>query len=288
MTLVGTCVLGASSLLVLRYGLWQWHFYHLYQYQMRKLEDIPEDNTGILLLGDSSLGNAISADHWQEALGRPVTSLALTGVYGYAGSFNVLRRVLRRGAPELVVLMNTGPIMMKKVSHHGLLYSAETIADFRDAPGLFIFTALVNLDLPWQFVITAVFGRPPAPPGMAEWDYVPQGPPISVARDLAAFPVDKINHEKTFYLKKIAALCRDNGIRCVFMHGPYVEPTCSQSRPYFEETGRIIASTGIEVVDTTPVCIAKADIGDSRDHVGKPHRVRYSQTYLDRLQNYLE
>jgi hypothetical protein len=68
-----------------------------------------------LFLGDSSLGNAISAARWAELSGHSAANLALTGVYGYAGSYNFLRRALQRGRPDNVVIMHTADMPTRAV-----------------------------------------------------------------------------------------------------------------------------------------------------------------------------
>ena len=284
---VAVCVLGVASIMTLKLGLAQWHFAYLFDYQLQKIRDLPGDDSGIVLLGDSSLGNGISARQWQEITGLRVTSLALTGVYGYAGTLNMLRRVVRRSTPQLVVIVHTAGMMQREVSHQGLLYSADTLSDMKDAPPTAFLLSLVNLDLPLQAVRTLIFGRPAASSGLRERDYIPQGPPTNSPRVETAFSTDSVTAGKKFYLSKIGDLCRTQGLRCVYMHGPYANPGCAKSEAYFRAANAVIRQAGLEVVEDTPVCIAPADVGDAHDHVAEKLRRQYSRLYLEKLEAFL-
>lgn len=275
--------LAVLSFLTLQNGWAQWHFAQLYEYQLEKVARLPKGDVGIVLLGDSSLGNGISARQWQEALGRRVTSLALTGVYGYAGSLNMLRRVLRKGKPDLVVLVNTAEMMSRNVAHEGLIYSASSVAEMEEAPiGAFL-GSLVNFDLPLQGLRTIIFGRPAVPAGLREADYIVQGPPLPSTGGVSPLRETSINPAKTYYLRKIGDLCKAEGLTCVYMHGPYANPACEESGAYFRRANEVIRRQGLKVVDQTPVCIAPSDIGDAADHVAAAHRRHYSSIYLKRL-----
>ena len=73
--------------------------------QLDRLEAAKEID--VVLLGDSSLGNAVDARAWSRESGKNVLALPLAGYFGYEGTLNMLRRVLRHDRPELVVVMQT-------------------------------------------------------------------------------------------------------------------------------------------------------------------------------------
>src|SRR5690606_17833011 len=65
------------------------------------------------------LGNAISVTAWKDVAGTSAVNLALTGTYGYAGTYNFLRRVLKRGRPKNVIIMHTADMLTRPVSKRG-------------------------------------------------------------------------------------------------------------------------------------------------------------------------
>ena len=62
----------------------------LYNYQLKKLST--EEDVDTIFIGDSSLGNSINADLFSAQGATKALNLALTGNYGYAGSYNMLKK----------------------------------------------------------------------------------------------------------------------------------------------------------------------------------------------------
>src|SRR5688572_25430320 len=84
----------------------------LLDYQSAKLDGQPADT---IFVGDSTLGHAIDAELWSALSGRRSVNLALTGVYGYEGGFNFIRRSLRTLRPRNVILMYAPDMMARPV-----------------------------------------------------------------------------------------------------------------------------------------------------------------------------
>ena len=280
LAVIGVCAL---SLWGIEDNLVAWKDTKLLRYQVAKLEATPQ--VDILLLGDSSLGNAIDARAWSRATGLKVTSLALTGGWGYAGSLNMLRRALRRGLhPRLVLIFQTVEMMSRNISYDGLLYSARTLADLGGMPVWRLPLPLANLDIPMGMLETLL-----APEAIDEAlrsvDYVPQTPqdPAQVQREEKRLTPAMIRPEKTFYLDAIGRLCRRAGLTCVYAHGPYVDPACSTLGPYLEAVDTRIRAAGLIVLAGTPFCMPLSAAGNAPDHVFPPLKARFSEAYLAQL-----
>jgi hypothetical protein len=252
-------------------------------YQLGKLG--AAQDVDMLLLGDSSLGNTIAAREWQQRLGRPVLSLALTGPFGYEGSLNMLRRSLRRIRPELIVFMHTLEQPTRRNSWEGLVYSAERVGDLQEAPLPEIVAGLASLDLNLELLIDQLVGTPPYTPGLVAIDYNPQRAAEAGGVDIDGHlltPAD-LREDGMRTLARIAALCREAGVTCLYAHGPYVEPACSQNAAYLAAVNARIEQAGLRVVEGTPRCIPRAEAGDSEDHVAPALKHRYSEAYLERV-----
>src|SRR3954452_20542554 len=76
-TLIVIGLATAMVLLTLRLGREVNLDWALLDHQLRKIGGAPVPDT--IFVGDSSLGNAISAEEWSKLAGRPAVSLALTG-----------------------------------------------------------------------------------------------------------------------------------------------------------------------------------------------------------------
>jgi len=253
----------------------------LLAYQLGKLD--AAGTVDVLLLGDSTLGNTVEAAGWERASGRPVLSLALTGSFGYAGTLNMLRRAVRRVEPRLVVLMHTIETPGREIEWDGLVYTAESLGDLAEASPLAVVQGLANLDLVRETLQAALVGEQPAPARLVERDYEPQQPPrpdgVSPGVQGRRLVPEDLREDGIQLLERIGALCRERGVPCLYAHGPYVEPFCSQSGGFLEAANRRIEQAGLHLISETPVCIPRADVGDSEDHVAPQLRDTYSELH---------
>ena len=104
-------------------------FEFLYQYQRKKIQSKGKYHT--IFIGDSSLGNAIDSDFYSNATSNKSINLALTGAYGYAGSYNILKKSIQYH-PEIknVVLMQSLDTLCRSTSYKGYLYTMDSINDY--------------------------------------------------------------------------------------------------------------------------------------------------------------
>ena len=282
------CASIVVSAIGIRQGLLTWHFTQLVNYQTEKLEHAA--GAEVLLLGDSSLGNSVDVNEWSRELDRPVVSLALTGVYGYAGALSMLRLALQRHDVETVVLVFTPDMMTRSVSHQGLVLTANSYRDFFDAPPTAVWNTLSSLDMPVNMAITAIRQPESSTPDYKTNDYVPQGPSLRTKLNAppdGTFSVSEIVADKTYYLRRIAELCMSQGIDCMYAHGPLVESQCLGSPEYLTAVNERIRLAGIDVVGITPKCIPWGQIGDAVDHVAPETKSTLSKQLFESLRHRL-
>jgi hypothetical protein len=270
------------------HGLAGWRDLGLQRHQVLKLA--AETRIDTLLVGDSTLGNAIDAEAWSRQTGEHVLSLALTGDFGYAGSLNNLRRAVRRHRPQRVILMHTAEMPTRPVSWSGLVWTAERVEDLAGAPPVEIARGLFDAQMAWNVVLTLVFGARPAafalegreyPAQRSDGDPTPLGQGDQPLRQAAIVPA------KMEMLDEIGRLCRGFGIRCFYAHGPYVEPQCSRSAPYFAAVNARIAQSGLKVIAGSPRCMARHEAGDAEDHAAPAAKAEISAGYLALLRRTL-
>ncbi|HMR29747.1 MAG TPA: hypothetical protein PKA13_02590 [Geminicoccaceae bacterium] len=286
-------IAGAASLLLvglvcattwqgIRQGLVGWSSTQLLRYQIAKIEAAPRID--LLLVGDSTLANAVDAEAWSEATGLSVVSVALTGAYGYEGSLNMVRRALRREQrPHAVLVMQAFDMPTRRISYEGLLYTAERPADLAGAEPWKLVEPLANLDL-----ALAMLDPPRAEAAFRQierYDYPPQrarpdagGPPIEESSPLTA---DMIRPAKGRFLHRLGRLCAEAGIACIYVQGPYPAEACAASADYAAAARRFVVEAGLVPVDGTPVCLPPGDIGDAEDHVRPERRAYYSRLHLE-------
>jgi hypothetical protein len=151
-------------------------------------------------------------------------------------------------------------------------------------PLVWLLSTLASLD-PVLSAVETVFRGGEDISALAAVDYYPQAPP---GRRRALEPLDapppreeQIRPTDLDSVRMIATLCRDSGIRCIYMHGPVIRPQCGAAKDYVRALDERIEAAGLPVARGTPVCMPRADAGDSEDHVAPDRKAYYSARYLE-------
>lgn len=265
----------------------------LLAYQLEKLDRSAGFDT--VFVGDSSLGNAIDTETFDRLTGRRSVNLALTGLFGYAGSYNMIRRAVEK-EPGLrtVVIVQAADMMSRADDLRGYVLSTPRVLD-SDLPEALrwpVARAWIGELLDWQAVKTAI-RKPvlrllsrPVRDIVIENDYVKQassrapfGPALR-ARDVVPGKLD--------FLQRIAELCRARNLTCVYAHGPVVAEVLAQSRDFFREADRLIESTGLPLAAPEPVPLASEHIGDTQNHAAPAYKAATTATYAAMLRPFIE
>lgn len=274
--ILGTLLL--FNVLAHRQGWTTWHFAYLFRYQTEKIDGLRDLDIDVVFLGDSSLGNSISASHLTRVHGLTAANLALTGAYGFAGDLNMLRRVLRRMKPRLVVLMHTPHALERPASHRGLVFSAEEFADLAEAPAVAIVGAFLDIGTPLN-VLAGTFARSARHNSRIQDDYVQQGARIDPPGPEGERGRAQVDPSNLRYLSALGQLCQDQGLRCIYLHGPYASPACEEKIERLQAIDAAIREAGL-LPAGGPLCIPPRDLGDAPDHVAPEAKVRFTDAYL--------
>jgi hypothetical protein len=280
-------LLGAAGLLALgtlAMGRPPLPYQALFDFQAAKLEGPPADT---IFVGDSTLGHAIDAGLWSELSGRRSVNLALTGYYGYEGGFNFIWRSRARLRPRNVILMYSPDMMTRPV--------AEEAFEATLAPADSTFAQLVErrvrrvlnfseLSDAARWLWRERTGRPAALHAI-ERDYMTQGRQGVQPRERLS--VQQINPAKTKYLRLIGRLCERERLNCLYLHGPLASPTCERSKEYFDAVARLVASSNVRQVATSPLCLRPEALGDADDHVRPDLKSAATRHYYELVRRYL-
>lgn len=271
-----------------RFGLVETPDALLQRYQIGKLHlwaSAGDAESPIVFLGDSSLGNSVDAQVVEEITGRPVLNLALSGSYGYAGTYNMLRRLVEVRKPHLVVIMHTVDMMTRKVSDLGDIYTAPDLPVMRVSPKSLVkaYLNLTNLLSIGRGILglTTSDGE-----NLLAGDYIRQNAIPYAETEQARFrPLDagSVRPEKLRYLQRIEALCRSRQLRCLYAHGPIHDRYCEEWSEYIRAASERIRETGLPLLASTPVCTPREDLGDTEDHIAPRLKRAYTWLFLERL-----
>ena len=281
---VAACVLllnMVTSLYAIRTNLLTWHVASLFKYQTDKLKSGP--TIDLLLLGDSSLGNAIDARVWSAQSGAAVVNVALTGAYGYAGSLQMLRRASNARGVRAALIVQTPDILARGAVHEGIIFTAGDLSAIFDVPIQHLLPWLLSKEIPISLMRRIVNGPPRVSDQMKRADYVPQsGKPMARSEfdHLKPFDAASIRQESMLYLRRISELCAAKRIRCGYAYGPVAAPLCSDEKGYYTEANRLIRATGLELLSDRPPCLNQEELGDSPDHVSPSHKLNVTALYI--------
>jgi len=265
----------------------------LLAYQLEKLDRSAGLDT--VFVGDSSLGNAIDTETFDRLTGRRSANLALTGLFGYAGSYNMIRRAVEK-EPGLrtVVVVQAADMMSRADDLRGYVLSTPRVLD-ADLPAALrwpVARAWIGELLDWQTLKTAIRApvlrllSRPVRDIVIENDYVKQASsrapfgPVLRAEDVVPGKLD--------FLQRIAELCRVQNLTCVYAHGPLAAELLDRSHGFFQAADRLIESTGLPLAAPEPVPLADSQIGDTQNHAAPGEKAAMTAVYAAMLRPFID
>lgn len=254
----------------------------LYAYQLEKLSR--ESGVKTVFVGDSSLGNSINADLFTKLSGKKTINLALTGRYGYAGSYNMLKKAVSNGrnTVEHVVVMHTANMMKRPVSYTGYLLTLGGISDILelspDERGELI-QAFYNFILSpdnLSAIIRSLLGSLKIL--HIENDFIAQVPAANPEYKRPAPIEPPPDERKARFLLKIIEYCNERGIDLIYTHGPLWRPVAEASTDYLAALNRQLSTYDMKLMGDV-LFIEDTALGNSEDHVAPSFKDAYTNEY---------
>lgn len=272
----------------------------LLRYQEEKIAATAAD-AEVVFVGDSSLGNAIDADLFQELTGRSAVNLALTGSFHYAGAYVQLKELASRpNAIRTVVLMYAVDAPATTLSADGYFFMSATpvVPDLPFGANVSIAKTFVermtDAGAAADYLQRLAKGEvgEPLPDYLLAEDYIVSGAQIALTDNGFRVPA-KVGRLHRGFLPLIGELCRTNGWRCVYTHGPLLDYaltlTGGDTAPFFAEAAAKIAETsGLEVATPEPVLFTPEQRGDTFFHVHPDEEAHFTALYAGILTPYLQ
>jgi hypothetical protein len=237
----------------------------LIDYQKQKLSKPVGE---VIFLGDSSLGTAVNASLWQSLTGKSASNLALHGSYGYAGTLDMLQAILARHHPTDIVIVQTAAMMKRTPKEFVPLMLTDETGLLQRFRNLWLETMNVN-----EFAASVDFllkhlrsKQPDIDDSYIEHDYVRQIDKPAVPPEPGVYDPQLVNEANLLELNKIAAICRERSLTCVYLHGPLASPYCEQEKAYFDRVNALIRSSGLVLAQDHPPCLSPQELGNTYDH----------------------
>ncbi len=264
--------------------------------RLTKLEGLPE--VELVFLGDSSLATAIDEKVITKETGLRTANLSLTGLWGYAGSLALLERLLLQQRPPIVVLFHTTDSFGREradlaylLAHHRPLDVYLGSAEVRGAVQSHL-TSTKNFKKwhrAWQRgrsthidpTIDAVRQRHSMRDELfdaANYD--------EMLRE--RFEFQALNRDKAAYLARIADLCAQHRMPCLYAHGAIASPFVEDVRRFLADVDPIIEGLGLTLLPDTPILLDYDEVGDSEDHVAMDKKTEITRLFAQTLKPYLQ
>jgi hypothetical protein len=264
----------------------------LYNYQIEKIHNVPSHQTAFI--GDSSLGNCISAKLYSELSETPTQNYALTGVHGFAGIYNLLKHLHKQNQDlKNVVLMSSIQVWTREPSYLGYWRTMDTLNDFYELTPtqkwklvrarineivLSIFSPLGSLKTYFRVKSNSL---------TIENDYVKQiyEHEQSILLGRSGYEIEQINPGRYLFLEKITKYAKTHQLNLIYVHGPMFENVVNSSTDYIAKVNQKLEKTGIKLIPEITK-LKESEVGDNLHHVHPRYKDRFTQYYFNIIQKY--
>ena len=245
---------------------------HLLSYQK---ERIAQSNAKILFLGDSSLGYSLDEEVFGDLSKKTTLNAALTGLYGYAGSFNLLKQASEENdSLEMVIIASVPELLARPISREGFFRTLNIEDVFR-------------VDIVWIFKLCASYMKT-VKLNKREiiQNYIEQNPRDLDERKFTKIRPENIVVDKVHYLRRIKNYCDSAQIKFLYMNAPSYDSVLYYSQDFLERHDSILTLNNIDFV-AERIVIPVGHLGDTYNHIDPLLKSNYTNKYFDILEDYL-
>jgi len=263
----------------------------LTDYQLSKIDNT--DYIDIAIVGDSSAGNGIDANLLGKVLNKKSISLALTGSFGYGGSYIMAKKAIQKGAKEILIVhtvdMPTRPAYLDRRAGVFLIRSFSDLLNLTEGIhhvlGLYlskdIVATAIKQTFKYFFLNTDNTENKRSDP--SRYDYIKQHEKINTENIDIKINSSLINKDKFYYLNKLVNYCNEQKIKCSYAHGPIHHSFCKNNSDYLSTVNTLISNTNISLLSENPYCMSDNEIGDSEDHILAQYKYLSTNHYINLL-----
>ena len=243
-----------------------------------------------IFIGDSSLGNSINAKLYGEISGLETLNLSLTGLHGFAGTYNFLKRA-KKNYPNLknIYIMHTLDMFNRKISYQGYMLTSESAKDYDE---LCIEKKILSLDEYIRVVLNAkhfynifkylLFDQNTS--RSISNDYIEQSNErYSFSNEMLKID-SSLNSKKLYFLDKIYKISLNDDYNIYYLHGPLDKRIVSSSEKYIKHVNNLLTKhfPNLNVIEN-PIEILPKHIGDAADHVLPLYKSYYTKKIYNRI-----
>jgi hypothetical protein len=266
----------------------------LTNYQLSKIENT--NHVDIAVVGDSSAGNAIDANLLGKTLNKKAISLALTGSFGYGGSYIMAKKAIQKGAKEILIVHTVDmPTRPTYLDHRAGVFLIRSFSDLLNLTegihhvlGLYLSKDIVvtAIKQTFKYFFSTVDDTENKRSDPSKYDYINQHEKINAENIDIKISSSLINEDKLYYLNKLADYCKEQDVKCSYAHGPIHHSFCKNNSDYLSKVNTLISNTGISLLSEKPYCMNDNEVGDSEDHMHPNYKKKSTENYINLLSLY--
>ncbi len=263
----------------------------LTNYQLSKIDNT--DYVDIAIVGDSSAGNGIDASLLGKTLNKKTISLALTGSFGYSGSYIMAKKAIQKGAKEILIVhtvdMPTRPSHLDQRAGVFLIRSFSDLLNLTEGIhhilGLYLSKDIVATAIKqtFKYFFSNVDNTENKRSDPSQYDYIKQHEKINAENIDIKTSISLINKDKLYYLNKLINYCNKQEVKCSYAHGPIHHSFCKNNSDYLSKINTLINNTGINLLSEKPYCMNNNEVGDSEDHILPQYKNQSTSHYINLL-----
>ncbi len=263
----------------------------LIDYQVSKLYSA--NNFELVVVGDSSAGNAINATYMSKLTEMETVNVSLTGGAGFVGTYNMIRHAINT-QPNLkgVVIVQTLDIWRRGFAEKSYLSTLYDLPPLKFEGILSEKGELAQFN-PSEIYWFLRYKLRGVNQGVGiENDYIAQrdarysNEGISLDNDegLSSF----ISDEKIQMLKLIGSLCEKNSLTCLYLHGPIHDGFYQNSKEVVVDINKKLEKSMSVKVYKDLFIYPGNKMGDSTDHIDPQYKDAVTEDYFRVIKKYIQ
>ncbi len=268
----------------------------LRRYQMEKLSKV-KDEVEIVVLGDSSAGNAIDAKLFSTLAGHLTLNLALVGTFGLSSDYNLVRFLSTEAKKlKVVIFMHSLAGWRAGFSKEGYFETLRYAGFPEDVDPLFpsrldYLLYALNFKATLYGLRANLLHETSSVTVDDKSDYVVQAM-AKYSNGLRHFAVDaglptEVNVERVHLYGLLNELCLKKRLVCIYAHGPLHDTIFQNSTSTIERINKELLQAKTILPITKVFHFGDAYFGDSEDHIDPTYKDDVTKEYFAEVQKIL-
>lgn len=259
-------------------------------YQIHKINSDNFKTINTIIVGDSSGGNSINSEYFNELSGLKSENLCLTGSWGIIGSLGIMQKALKKN-PDIknIIIVQTLDIWKREYSKESILelFDANEIYNTLDSTSIMGF--LFNPKEIWwhiEHIFNVLLNNDTLKKIDENNHYLVQkekkySNKKLVVKNETHLNFVQLSSSKQNELQMLEKYCQSNSLNCIFLNGPIHEDIIKNSTEFIHYLHTNIQPQ-FSFIKYYPNIFSYADykMGDSTDHMDVEYKKESTINYF--------